>query len=166
VPGRTSITLSWRASPESDVAGYQVFRREDGTGYAELTSELVTAGAFTDAAVTPGIEYGYVVKAVDESGNASTMSREVRSTAGMWLRLLQTRQANTVTVTLQWSGAESSEVAVLRNGAVFSTTVNDGSWTDATPLDTGVYQVCEAGTSDCTNQVQISIAERRRSARP
>jgi hypothetical protein len=60
---------------------------------------------------------------------------------------------------LAWSGATSTNVDVKRNGAVIATTANDGAYTDG-PLGKGggsaTYQVCEAGTSTCSNTVTVS----------
>jgi len=58
------------------------------------------------------------------------------------------------TVDLTWSGASGANVDVYRNGALVFTTANDGFETDnigAKGSATYVYQVCEAGTSTCSN---------------
>ena len=56
---------------------------------------------------------------------------------------------------LTWSGATSANVDVFRNGAVVATTPNDGAYTDNTGQkgsgSSYTYQVCEAGTSTCSN---------------
>jgi hypothetical protein len=61
---------------------------------------------------------------------------------------------------LTWSGANSTQVDVYRNGSKVATTANDGAYTDG-PLGVGggsaTYQVCEAGsTSTCSNSVSVS----------
>jgi subtilisin len=60
---------------------------------------------------------------------------------------------------LTWSGATSTNVDVYRNGAVITTTANDGAYTDG-PLGKGggsaTYQVCQAETSTCSNTVTVS----------
>lgn len=64
------------------------------------------------------------------------------------------------TVDLTWSGASSTNVDVLRNGSLIATTANDGAYTDSTGNKGGgasyTYQVCEAGTSTCSNQATVS----------
>ena len=64
------------------------------------------------------------------------------------------------TVRLTWSGATSSNVDVYRNGIVVVTVPNTGSYTDSTG-DTGraryTYEVCEAGTLTCSNEVTVSF---------
>ena len=63
-------------------------------------------------------------------------------------------------VDLTWSGATSADVDVHRDGVIVFTTVNDGSETD--PIDlrgsgSYVYQVCEAGTSTCSEEVTVTF---------
>jgi hypothetical protein len=60
---------------------------------------------------------------------------------------------------LTWSGATATSVDVYRDGAKIATTANSGAYTDG-PLGVGggsaTYQVCEAGTSTCSNQVTVT----------
>jgi PKD repeat protein len=61
---------------------------------------------------------------------------------------------------LTWSGAASTSVDVLRNGAIVATTANDGAHTDNIGNKGGgsyTYQVCEAGTSTCSNVVTVTF---------
>jgi N-acetylneuraminic acid mutarotase len=64
------------------------------------------------------------------------------------------------TVRLTWTGANSANIDVYRNGVVVATTPNDGSYDDSTG-DTGrahyVYMVCEAGTQTCSNEVIVNF---------
>lgn len=59
---------------------------------------------------------------------------------------------------LSWSGARSDEIDVYRDGELIATVRNDGSHTD--DIDrrgraTYTYQVCEAGTSMCSNEATV-----------
>ena len=61
---------------------------------------------------------------------------------------------------LSWSGISSSSVVVRRNGAAVTTTANDGKHTDAIGTKgggTAVYQVCEVGSTVCSNQVTVTF---------
>ena len=64
------------------------------------------------------------------------------------------------TVRLTWSGATSTEIDVYRDSVLIVTTANDGFYADSTS-DTGraryTYQVCEAGTQTCSNEVTVSF---------
>jgi hypothetical protein len=59
---------------------------------------------------------------------------------------------------LTWSGATSSNIDVYRDGIVIATVSNMGTYTDSTGT-TGrarfTYNVCEAGTQTCSNEVTV-----------
>jgi len=65
------------------------------------------------------------------------------------------------TVRLTWNGATSSDIDVYRDSALIATTPNDGTYLDSTG-DAGraryTYQVCEAGTQTCSNEVTVTFA--------
>jgi len=55
---------------------------------------------------------------------------------------------------LTWSGATSINVDIYRDGVLIATTANSGAYTDNLNQKGGgsaTYQVCEAGTSSCSN---------------
>ncbi|MDX1755693.1 MAG: S8 family serine peptidase [Marinobacter sp.] len=61
---------------------------------------------------------------------------------------------------LAWSGADGANVDVYRDGALITTTVNDTGHTD--PIDQRGggdyrYQLCEAGTSTCSNESLVTF---------
>jgi hypothetical protein len=70
------LELSWSISPETDIAGYNVYRSEqEGAGGLRLNGEgaekLLPTPAFSDMNVQPGHRYFYTVTAVDRAGNES-----------------------------------------------------------------------------------------------
>ena len=62
---------------------------------------------------------------------------------------------------LTWGGATSTDVDIYRNGALITTTSNDGFHTDNINNKGGggsyTYQVCEAGTSTCSNEDTVTF---------
>jgi hypothetical protein len=70
------IDLVWVPDTDADLAGYNIYRREEGAGVVKLNSELVKTPAFRDAQVIAGKTYVYSVSAVDERGNESARSEE------------------------------------------------------------------------------------------
>jgi hypothetical protein len=73
------IDLIWAPVTNADLAGYNVFRSENGASSEQLTklnSEPVKSPAYRDFAVTSGKTYTYAVSAVDVRGNESQRSAE------------------------------------------------------------------------------------------
>jgi hypothetical protein len=70
------VDLVWSPDSESDLAGYDIFRREDGSPPVRLNSTPVKTPAYRDTEVQPGKRYFYSVSAVDERNNESARSEE------------------------------------------------------------------------------------------
>jgi len=70
------IDLIWHPNSESDLAGYNVYRYEQGTASARVNSDLVKAPAFRDENVSSAHQYWYSIGAVDLRGNESPHSEE------------------------------------------------------------------------------------------
>jgi len=79
--GDGSVLLDWADNAEPDLAGYSVYRAMTAGGpYSLLTGPLLTASAYTDATVTNGTTYFYIVTASDGMGNESAASGEDSAT--------------------------------------------------------------------------------------
>jgi len=78
-PGR--VTLQWDPVSAADLAGYHVLRGvgPDATLQPLTTTPVVGAG-FADLTAQPGVEYIYVVVAVDRAGNRSAPSARLTVT--------------------------------------------------------------------------------------
>jgi len=70
------IDLTWTANTESDLAGYNVYRHEQGGPPEKINTELIKAPSFRDANVVSGKTYLYAVTAADVRGNESLKSEE------------------------------------------------------------------------------------------
>jgi hypothetical protein len=76
-----SIDLSWQPDTDADLAGYEVYRREDATPWRRISGlQLIVGPAFHDAQVVPGHTYRYGVSAVDQGGRESSRSDEAQET--------------------------------------------------------------------------------------
>ncbi|HEV2493190.1 MAG TPA: hypothetical protein VG204_08985 [Terriglobia bacterium] len=79
-----AVELIWTANTESDLAGYNVYRRDETTPQGasalpqKLNRELVGTPLYRDTSVERGHRYAYWVTAVDLSKNASSLSAGVR----------------------------------------------------------------------------------------
>jgi hypothetical protein len=70
------IDLIWAPVPDADLAGYNIYRREEGTGWEKLNTEPVRMPAYRDTNVVSGKNYAYSIAAVDVRGNESGRSEE------------------------------------------------------------------------------------------
>lgn len=79
--GVPAIDLSWQPDAEPDVAGYVVYRREQGGDWQRVSAEApIVEPAFHDDRVQAGHRYQYSVSAVDQSGHESAKSAETHET--------------------------------------------------------------------------------------
>jgi subtilisin family serine protease len=61
---------------------------------------------------------------------------------------------------LSWSGTAAGSIDIYRQGSHIATVGNSGSYTDQTDFRGGgslTYQVCDAGTSTCSNEVTLQF---------
>jgi hypothetical protein len=70
------VDLVWSPDTEADLAGYNIFRREEGSQPVKLNADPVKAPAYHDTNVQSGKKYFYSVAAIDERNNQSAPSEE------------------------------------------------------------------------------------------
>jgi Fibronectin type III domain len=76
-----TIDLSWSPDSDSDLAAYQVYRRDIHTDLPpQRISSVGTETSFRDTGAQPEHTYAYSVSAVDQTGNESARSPEVEET--------------------------------------------------------------------------------------
>jgi subtilisin len=128
---------------------------------SNLDSQIGTGGSF-NAVLSDGTHT--ITASVTDSGGSSgsdsiTVTVGGGGGGGFTLSVTAYKVRGDKYADLAWNGATSTNVDVKRNGAVIATTANDGAFTDG-PLGKGggsaTYQVCEAGTSTCSNSVTVS----------
>lgn len=84
VAGLGTMSLSWDANSEADLAGYQVLRGEvPGETLQPLTPAPIAGTSFEDKTVKAGVRYVYAIVAVDKATppNRSAPSPRVEETA-------------------------------------------------------------------------------------
>lgn len=73
VPGPGVISLSWEPARDQGLAGYRVWRKEEGGAeFVLLTPGLLPGNIFTDSSVLKGKTYVYAVSAKGKNGTEST----------------------------------------------------------------------------------------------
>ena len=77
-PASGSVTLTWTANTEADLAGYALYRSTsspvDTTGSPLSGTNLLNVTTYTDAGLANGTTYHYALVAVDGAGNRSAAS--------------------------------------------------------------------------------------------
>jgi fibronectin type 3 domain-containing protein len=74
------IDVTWAPNTDEDLAGYNVYRHEQGTEPQKLNAKLLATPSFRDDAVQPGHTYIYAISAVDLRNNESQRSEESSET--------------------------------------------------------------------------------------
>lgn len=82
IPEKNAIMLKWNAGLESDLLGYNIYRRESTKkSWMRLNKGIVKDTTFSDSAVKKGVVYYYYITAIDSapSPNESNPSKEVKA---------------------------------------------------------------------------------------
>lgn len=105
-------------------------------------------------------------KAYDSAGNVgSSASVSVTvdnsaSSGGITLSATGYKVKGLQKADLSWDGATSTNVDIYRDGALLTTTANDGFHTDNIDSTGGgsyTYKLCEAGTATCSGEVTVTF---------
>ncbi|MGD9086281.1 MAG: PKD domain-containing protein [Desulfobacterales bacterium] len=108
--------------------------------------------------------YAVTLTVTDNDGETDSTSQDVTvsdgSVATITLTATGKQNKRWFIVNLDWSGANSDNVEILKNDVSIITTNNDGTYTDKMPNGGGgsyTYQVCEEGTSTCSNEATVTF---------
>jgi PKD repeat protein len=122
------------------------------------------AGVTTSHTYSTGGTYTVVLTVTDDDNAPSQTSQSVTVSAPsgpITLTVVGRKVKGLQKADLTWSpSGTSTNVDVRRNGVVVTTTSNDGAYTDNIDKKGGgsySYQICEAGTSTCSNVVTITF---------
>ncbi len=72
------VDLTWAPNTDPDLAGYNLYRREDNGPWTRINAALALTPTYRDSNVAAGRIYSYAVTAVDVYGNESERSPEAR----------------------------------------------------------------------------------------
>jgi three-Cys-motif partner protein len=155
----TDLTCDFDGSASSDTDG----------SIASWAWDLGDGGSASGATVThtyaAGGTYTVTLTVTDDDGATGSDSQSVSvsegSTADISLSATGYKVRGLQKADLSWSGATSTNVDVYRNGALITTTANDGFYTDnINNRGSGsyTYMVCEAGTSTCSNEATVTFS--------
>lgn len=75
VPDTTTVFLTWQANSETDLAGYNIYRKaEDEPLFYKINGSLIITNSYTDSLLASNKTYQYKVTAADTSSNESEPS--------------------------------------------------------------------------------------------
>jgi predicted small lipoprotein YifL len=77
LPEAGRVRLVWDASAAPDIAGYHVYRRQQGGELERITGRPISRREYLDRGLVPGTVVTYRITAVDTAGNESDPSAEV-----------------------------------------------------------------------------------------
>lgn len=71
IPNVANTDLSWEASTDGSIEGYNIYRRSEGELWTKLNVSIVSGTSFTDIGLADAGTYEYMVKSVKLKTNAS-----------------------------------------------------------------------------------------------
>ncbi|HMA61116.1 MAG TPA: Ig-like domain-containing protein, partial [bacterium] len=78
-PSDRSVALSWVANDESDIEGYNVYRRSTGEDYYKVNSSPIISINYTVSGLDNFKDYYFKVSAVDNNSNESRLSNSIKA---------------------------------------------------------------------------------------
>lgn len=167
--GGTAPTAAFSGSPTSGQAPLAVAFADQSTGSPTSWSWSFGDGG-TSTAQHPTYTYSaagtYNVSLTVSNAYGSSTETKIGYVAvtappssGITLTVIGYRSGSNRYADLSWSGATSTSVDIYRNGALRTTTANDGTHTDFIGRRSGTftYRVCEAGTTTCSPEASVTF---------
>ena len=157
------VDLTWTDNA-NDETGYEVQSALGGSGSFSTVATLgAGVSSYSDTSVSPLTTYDYRVRALKgatQSGfsNVASASTPDQPVGAITLSASGFKVKGVHNVDLSWSGASATNVDIVRDGSVVTTTANDGAYSDNIGEKGGAtyqYEVCDAGTSNCSNTATV-----------
>ncbi len=154
------IDLDWTDNA-LDETGFEIEASPDGSDWTMIAMVGADVTGYSDTMLNPSTEYHYRVRATN-SGGPSGYSNSASATtligSSVDLSAFGYKEKGRQRVDLSWSGATGLNVDIYRDGALLTTTANDGDHTDSIGKRGGgsySYVLCEIGGGACSDPVPV-----------
>jgi len=154
------VRVTW-IDLSDDESGFRIERSDAGGAWAPLASAGTNESSFEDTSVSPNSSYRYRVAAYNGAGSSDwTETGDVTTPDGLSATAAGYKVKGAQQVDVSWSGASGS-VEIRRDDATVGTASSTGGAGNYTDPVGGkgaaayTYQVCDAGTSRCSDAVLV-----------
>ena len=160
--GSSRIDLAWQDNSGNE-DGFGIERSVDGAIFSPHDSVSANVTTYADNGLSAGVTYWYRVYAFNSSGNSADSNTDSATTdaaSAISLILNGYKIKGKHHIDLSWSGTTAVDVDIFRDGALHETVPDTGAFTDATSNKGGrtyEYQVCEAGTANCSELESVTF---------
>lgn len=156
------VNLSWNDNA-NDETGYEVQRALSGGSFSAVATLTAGEKNYNDTSVSLLTAYDYRVRALkgateSDFSNTASANTPDQPAGAITLSANGFKVKGQQKVDLSWSGSSATNVDVKRDGIKIFATENDGVDRDNIDLKGGAtyqYEVCDAGTSNCSNTVTV-----------
>ena len=166
----SALVVSW-ADQSNNELGFRLERSPDGFSFAQIAQVAANVRSYTNTGLAASTTYHYRVRAYNGDGTsaysnigfgqtADVAALPPPPTSAIALSVSGTKVRNVPNATLGWSGSSAASVDIYRDGSRIKTATNTGSYVDIPKRKGGGtfrYQVCEAGTSACSNTATVTF---------
>jgi PKD repeat protein len=159
--GSSSIDLAWLDNSFNE-DGFDIERSVDGINFGPHDTVAANVTVYPDAGLSPNTTYWYRVNAFNvsgPSGYSNTDSATTDPAPSISLSLNGYKIKGRHVIDLDWSGTTGTDVDIYRDGGLYDTVADTGAYTDQTGNKGSRsydYQVCEAGTANCSAVQSVS----------
>ena len=156
------VNLSWNDNA-NDETGYEVQRALSGGSFSAVATLTAGEKNYNDTSVSLLTAYDYRVRALkgateSDFSNTASANTPDQPAGAITLSANGFKVKGQQKVDLSWSGSSATNVDVKRDGIKIFATENDCVDRDNIDLKGGAtyqYEVCDAGTSNCSNTVTV-----------
>lgn len=154
----SSIALAWFDNA-ADELGFELQRSTDQSTWVGLPNAGTDVQSATDTSLLASTTYYYRIRAYNLSGNSAWVGGASATTddgpppPDISLNLTGSKNKGKHVIDLDWSGTTTGSVEIYRDSGLLVSVPDSGSYTDNTGNKGGrtyTYQVCEAGTNNCS----------------